>query len=568
MASHVDSLGRYGNGHPPTNTLIGGKGINEPSNSIILSKKSGVSTKHNEESKLNSKLSDKSRIEEVKMYHNQDQIISEQHQIAQVYINDIFSIINQLNNDNNGLHPIKSIQLIGKLISNINQYREMPHISAKTIVSLTLQLNKLRCLHIMMKIRALSRSLTHLKSHIDKVNDNIKKTKLIKNELHDKLKSSEEILRLRFAEEFSLVNESINEYKSKRIPDVNRQIKKFQSSNFLILREALFNCDGSSPTSIMGSKILRIDDLLNHNILSVNQFFENLIILQNHLSVIFEVDLPYSKELNELLPNSKFYQSIKVKENEIRGTSEGEDGGDDDISEGEEENVRIIKQEEEKLVQANEKVVKLTSHIHLPLSSKSINAQRRASMQVSPSIERDSTSPTPMTPQPSESSKSSTSKKPNNIQTSSKKKKIIIPHRILSKPFGYLDMKDFSRFLSLVSKIILNFQAFFVLININCWSIIKSCDFPEIIKLVYNLHDDKYLESLTKDESFQDNKEPNYGLELKEIFALVYTVFMKGATKNAKQLSKFQLLPLSQLASQHENLDDWDVVSKILASQI
>ena len=102
----------------------------------------------------------------------------------------------------------------------------------------------------------------------------------------------------------------------------------------------------------------------------------------------------------------------------------------------------------------NERVIKLGNTIKLPLSSKTINSQlRRASLN-----KEDASSSS----KPNEVEKITPKKAPSPIRsTLSGKKMIILPHKILTKPFTKLTAKEVLKFLLIIVKILFNFKTFF-----------------------------------------------------------------------------------------------------------
>ena len=86
-------------------------------------------------------------------------------------------------------------------------------------------------------------------------------------------------------------------------------------------------------------------------------------------------------------------------------------------------------------------------------------------------------------------------------------KKIIIPHKIINKPFNKLSIKDFLKFVNVIVKIIINFQLFLIKINNSQEPKILDWYFQtilqEVMKVDQVLNDRIYTESTTNTEVTQ-----------------------------------------------------------------
>ncbi|KAK6465685.1 hypothetical protein DFJ63DRAFT_310771 [Scheffersomyces coipomensis] len=518
------------------------------------------------------------RQKEINAWKHDVDKIDRVHKQTQGLINHIFYLVGKL-------HEGKTLKHIIKLHKKLfdNDYPNIPTITIKGIILLSIQLNKLRTVHLKMKIQALTRSIEVLNLIIGNTAKDIDQGKSKIIEFNNKLSGVADTLQEQFSKQLDRINSTIEEYESQKIRDVKRQMLKFQCRNFMVLKEVSFSSDGSSSLNFMGQRILKIDHILGYNIMNINQFFESLIVLQRHLSIIFEIEFPYLEDLLESLPDADFFNSIKVKENEIRGTPEVDDEVDNDNNvDGDDKDIESDNKPRE-LTDTNDKIVSTNNTIRLPLSSKSYNNQRRESMKRSPSreiesiLERNNKSKS-SSPMPERSnSRSSTLTTSSSIHQVSKKKAIaIVPHRILKKPFSKLTMREFSQLLYIISKILFNFQVFFITIGIECTEIIRSCDFNKILQL---------LTTLKVDNAFMDLNYNNISslpvIELKTIIELVYKSMMLGVNRAEKSTKrKISSIPPSYLkditlsevfhnhdvnSSQHP-YDDWSLVSKILGS--
>lgn len=205
----------------------------------------------------------------------------------------------------------------------------------------------------------------------------------------------------------------------------------------------------------------------------VSRFLENLISLQLLLFDLLRIDnelleLPYLSELAGLLPDSAFYDLIQNQINRLVF---------------DDENVPIEEEEPEpELYVADtsteniDKIVIKDNVIVVPISFRTRNLQRRASVK---SPEADSRHSTPTSPtdlrrssaRPEDTSRTSlisrnghTEKEPatqSKIATKQSwkgKTLVFVPHKILRRPFNKLNAKDYTMFVEVVGKILINFH--------------------------------------------------------------------------------------------------------------
>lgn len=112
-------------------------------------------------------------------------------------------------------------------------------------------------------------------------------------------------------------------------------------------------------------------------------------------------------------------------------------------------------------------MIKLGDAYQLPLSSKTLNFQRRAARLSSSPIEPVELNSIPVIRQ--------------NSASSSAVRKITIPHRIINKPFNKLSIKDFLEFLVVIVRIIANFQVLLTILAIDTsdFTIEDWCNFEK-----------------------------------------------------------------------------------------
>ena len=375
--------------------------------------------------------------------------------IARNKINTIFSTCQDVKD-------LKDIELPPE-ISN-----ETPQPSINAMKSLALQLIKLDILNTNLKIKNIDKTQELLDARTNELKNNIQIIQTKLDTKQERLDSTCSKLFNNFEETNDSLNAKIQEYKFEKINQIKKQSIQLQYNNYKILKEMIFTSNNSKSANLNYITKLKASssrNLLFHNrsILNINEFFscnnklpqineflENLIKLQVHLQDIFNMDsflLPYLEELIGYLPDSKFYDMIQEKENFMIN---GGKLSSDEIEDAEEEKNSTVQE----MKADNERVIKLGNTIKLPLSSKTINSQlRRASLN-----KEDASSSS----KPNEVEKITPKKAPSPIRsTLSGKKMIILPHKILTKPFTKLTAKEYLKFLLIIVKILFNFKTFF-----------------------------------------------------------------------------------------------------------
>ncbi|CUM45893.1 uncharacterized protein AC631_03661 [Debaryomyces fabryi] len=376
--------------------------------------------------------------------------------VARDKINGIFSSCQNVKD-------LKAIEISPK------QPNETPQPSINAMKSLALQLIKLDILNTNLKIKNIDKTQELLDSRISELTDTILTLQNKLETKQEKLESNCSKLFKNFEETDDGLKSKIQEYKFEKINQIKKQSIQLQYNNYKVLKEMVFTTNNSKSANfnyITKLKASSASNLLFHNrsILNINEFFsfnnklpqineflENLIKLQVHLQVIFNIDtlrLPYLEELIGYLPDSKFYDMIQEKENFMIN---GGKLSSDEIEEVEEEKNSSVQE----MNVGEERVIKLGNTIKLPLSSKTINSQlRRASLNKDESASSSA--------KQREDEKTTHKKASSPIRsTLSGKKMIILPHKILTKPFTKLTAKEYLKFLLIIVKILINFKTFF-----------------------------------------------------------------------------------------------------------
>lgn len=370
-------------------------------------------------------------------------------------INEIFAIYKSISEGNNVTE-----------YSSRNKTSNIPYATLRSIKILSLQLLKLEILNHKLKVRNIEKSQRVLSEKIDQLTQNIaeKQTNLTNDQNKITTKS-----RL-FIDKYNSANDQlvmrIMEYKLEKNFQVEKQIYQSQLNHIRILNEIVFSKKKKpSKNSLIGRRydeellffnqpILDIANFLNYNhkLVVINEFLENLIKLQVQLFDIIQITnsffkFPYLDELVKYLPDKRFYDLVQEKENFMVNGGKMDETTTQDPTEDDKETSYKVNE----INKDHERIVKLGDAIKLPLSSKTINNQlRRASLNAQTPVE------TPPIPAPEEKVEAAAFK-----SSLKGKKVIIIPHKILTKPFTKLTTDEYLKFLLIIVKIIVNFKTLF-----------------------------------------------------------------------------------------------------------
>lgn len=413
-------------------------------------------------------------------------------ELSRSEIDDIFRIYFQIKQGN--LNEVVAMSNLDRQLTrskNSDENSNIPYASVKSIKFLSLQLLKLEIINEKLKLKNIERSKQATSSKISYLRTDIEKQANTIDSERTKINEKEHQIIDNFNKTNYKITSQISEYKHEKTYQIEKQACQLQASHFKVLKDIVFSHKLSSNkyTSIITTKIykqpfktsrllffdqpiLSIQDLLKYNnkVISINEFFENLIRLQIQLLDIFKIGnnfmhLPYLVELKNYLPDSSFHDLVQEKENFM--TSGGNISPDDSSNE---EKSPVSPTEIKEINVDNERIIKLGDEIKLPLSSKTINYQlRRASVNGSNKNDAKAKSLLPSAPEPERNINNSEDKlgdqeKKNKDKNYLKgKRMVIIPHKILTKPFTKLTTKEYLKFLLVIVKIIVNFKTFFAL---------------------------------------------------------------------------------------------------------
>lgn len=343
---------------------------------------------------------------------------------------------------------------------------EVPDPSKGSIKALVLQLLKLEHMEKSLAVKSIDKTngviekrIDDLQSHIYLLNHSLeeKRTKMDRNlnrltEDHQNASKDIELL--------------IKEYRFDKMAHAQRKTLDIQYNNYKLLVDFVFrrssvkkksllyisNLNGSRGSSLLfyNQNIIKLEQFLSYNgkLSQINEFLENLVRLQCHLQEIFKdvLNLPYINELSQYLPDSKYFDYLREREEIMMYGAHPLEVEDEPPNEPQKD----FKFE-------SDQIIKLGSTIKLPLSSKTINNQlRRASMVKASDIPRERLQ---------EDTKADSSSPGATIginKSADGKRMVLMPHKILYKPISKLNPKEYLKFLLIIVKILVNFRSFFL----------------------------------------------------------------------------------------------------------
>lgn len=481
-------------------------------------------------------------------------------QVYQQQVNDVFAVVQSLQRSGNAEDDDH-----GDLVANLDG------ISSTSVKLLATQLNKLNMMNLKITMNSINLSTKSTEKKIDSLRrqcDSMSKKIAQRQAAVDHhLKELEE----RHNELSQGNSRDLDLLTSYNIVNISNQVNAHQQSNFKLLKEIVFSRDRYHNLLMYHQPILRIGEFLNYDIIDINQFLESLIKFQVQLADLFGINLPYLKDLTNCLPNASFYDLIKQKENMMFKK---------DVQGEPEKNTVEKTPDDETPV---DKIVKSGNGYKIPLSTKTQNWQRRISMVQSPEpdlpyIREKSTSPSEnqiskasSNTNLTDNTKAQVSPESNgdekvaeaNIAASVNKKMILIPHKILNKPFNKLTIKEFLNFLIVVVKIVVNFEVFLVLVIDGDEG---EQDVGETFEFICDFN--KVLEKINKFQ-YSGNRCQNLldlRLKLKDLTENVYKLIIHGEYNSVKSPTILQDLNFSELIenqTKKSNAGDWDMVSKM-----
>lgn len=377
---------------------------------------------------------------------------------------------------------------------------DIPQPDESSVSQLALKLQKLELLNRKIKSNGLQKSREYLKKKNQTIEDKI-------SALEQKLQKNQEMIELsqsRMLEDYSrkleFMDKEIISLKYEAMRRVSKQTALKQYLSYKVIRENFFSTTSKAELNFCSRPVFTMQKFSDTQITTVNTFLEDLIRIQIVLFDLFKINdetlqLPYLEQLRKLLPERLFYDSVQKKidiilQNEyihMNGSIQPKDESDEPV----------INQNLSQISDFGKITIK-DNTIQVPKSFRTMNLQRRSSVKEQESSDENvlpgaenpgskkpknafvmvSQENKPAPDDLSPKSSAHTSPQGANIlgqgvKTDTKssqtgkakndwagKKIVIVPHRILPKPFAKLRPSEYLKFVSIVVKILVTYNAF------------------------------------------------------------------------------------------------------------
>ncbi|QFZ25650.1 hypothetical protein EJF18_10753 [Clavispora lusitaniae] len=375
----------------------------------------------------------------------------------------------------------------GQSLSDLRQRhtddKHIPNVTTDSVKNLAIQLQKLAIANTKIKINGIQMAEDAMRTKVQRTMANIEKTQKRIDDINKLLDTKVAELAAVFNKQTRSLETETQQIYDQSIDQTMRYSAAVQRKHYKVLRDiALPNYDQwrLSVSSIsrrknvklllFGSPVIQLSSFLtfNNKLTEINSFIENLIRFQIELQALLSqndnsVNLPFLEDLIPLLPNSSFYDLVQEKINFVT-----KDGKPTTPSPTLEENEDISPKSSKFSVSTDRSIDKIVIEgnvIKIPISFKTINLQRRTSL-MSPEPANSISEPVNVDKySPSFGSYSFQPKSPSPLSESTQqklalkgKKIVITPHKILTKPFTRLKPKEYLKFISVVVKILINFD--------------------------------------------------------------------------------------------------------------
>lgn len=349
-----------------------------------------------------------------------------------------------------------------------SQLQKLPRPNQTSINHLALQLQKLDIVNTRARIAGVLRTQESLR---EKVAGMEQKIAQLRREILNK-KQQINTRQAQLSETFISRSDSLNvdifRLQGNGMRYVLKQAASHQLNNFMVVKEVAFpnlekykaqanglrSSRGRSKLELFSQPVIPLQQFLayNNKLETINTFLENLIHLQKLICDLLrvtgtDIELPYLPALEKLLPDSKFYELVQKKINLIM--DDVPDSTEDSVA-----NTGSVHSDSPQVVLATDgkdKIVVKDNVIHIPISFRTMNLQRRLSLK-SPTKESFELEKAELSPPVSPKTKT------RKDSVLAGKQFVMVPHKILNKPFTRLLTEEYLRFLLVVSKIVINFQ--------------------------------------------------------------------------------------------------------------
>ncbi|SGZ52546.1 CIC11C00000004596 [Sungouiella intermedia] len=355
---------------------------------------------------------------------------------------------------------------------------DLPFPRLVAVKNLAFQLQKLDTVNIRSKIAGIQATHESLQGKVESLEEKVKQLREQIARKQNLIVAKREELSTSYMMKSDAVDVDIFRIQGNGMKYVLKQAVNLQVRNYQVLKDIAFpNYEnwklasgtrkaGKTKLELFGQPIIQLPTFLSNNKLeTINMFLENLIYLQVLLHDMLTIsdnamDLPYLDTLKQLLPDSNFFDLVQKKFSFIVNDPEtltappDSNGSSTPASELDPQDRQV-----ELAKDGSDKIVIKNNVIHIPISFRTVNLQRRVSLK---SPEKESFSlDTVVTSESNEETLQSPSPKSKTKSTRSLlkgKQIVIVPHKILTKPFTRLLSKEYLRFLLVIVKIVLNFQ--------------------------------------------------------------------------------------------------------------
>ncbi|KAJ8146564.1 hypothetical protein OY671_000369 [Metschnikowia pulcherrima] len=392
---------------------------------------------------------------------------------------------------------------------------DLPQPDSATITSLAINLSKLEQKNRKMKLLGLQKSCESLEKKNALLETKIQETSRKQDESNQIFKQKENQLLEDYSRKLEYLDREIISFQYERMRRNARQAVLKQYSHFKVIKERFFGSLSSGiehkGLTFCNQPVLQISAFLECPIATVNTFLEDLIRLQVVLFDLFTIDdktlhLRYLDYLRKLLPDRKFYESMQAKIDKIM---QHDQAFSEDALETEPDTKNVESESRfsglDVTEDTSDKITIKDKQIRVPKSFRTMNLQRRSSLkeadvseqssyqeeslkgnksafvmvaqntnldleQLSPkstigaSQKHETIQPVTQTSTPISLNSSVSRSHGTSIPGDSfhGKKFVVVPHKILSKPFTKLRPNEYLKFVSIVVKILVTFNEFFL----------------------------------------------------------------------------------------------------------
>lgn len=342
--------------------------------------------------------------------------------------------------------------------------------SPTAVKSLSLQLRRLDIYNAKRKIQSIDHSKVVLEDKVADLSTKLKKLEMSIGEKERALTYKQHKLTEQYETELTRKRLEVNTLRTESISQIVRQSIILHKSHYTVIRDLIFNTPNrlrhlglrlpKPPLLLFDQPVVKFSLLLANNskIDTINTFIENLIKVLVLFKELFFYEnpeiFPYLTYLESLLPDERFYTSVQEKIAAIRVEAKEQTLDEKNL---EPDNKDLENSESETYL---DKVVIKNNAIKIPISSRTANINRRASVKEPEGTPKNSSRGA--SPNSTLSPEIPDKKISSGLEG---KKIVIVPHKILTRPFTKLKSKEYLRFVLILVKILLTFNTLLSEIN-------------------------------------------------------------------------------------------------------